>query len=124
MQGIAERGVNQVEVFEERGPICAGELRALIQVDQHLIFRLASPHRHEQRLQYDVGGLTALDCLANHSAGIEIDDDREVGESLDGPDIGDVRDPGRVGSRYVELPVERIVDNDGRRQPYLPGRRP
>ena len=105
--------MNQIVVVEERGPIHAGELRALIRVDQHLALRLAPPDRHEQRLQHDVRGLTALHCPTDNPAGIEIDDDREIGEALGGPDIGDVRDPCPVRSLDVELPVERIIDNDG-----------
>ncbi len=49
--------------------------------------------------------------------GIEIDDDDEIGEALTCPDIGDVRDPGRVWSLDVELPVERIIDDDRRLPP-------
>jgi len=66
-----------------------GELRALIQVDQHLVLRLASPHRHEQGLQHDVRGLSALHRPAYDPARIEIDDDGKVSETLAGSDIGD-----------------------------------
>ena len=45
--------VIQVMVLDERGPVHAGELRALIRVDRHLTLRLAPRHRHQQRLQYD-----------------------------------------------------------------------
>jgi len=55
-------------------------------MDQNLILGLASPYRHEQGLQHDVRGLTALHCPANHPAGIEIDDDGKVGETLAGPE--------------------------------------
>ena len=106
--------VNQIVVPEERGPVHAGKLRALIRVDQHLVFRFASPHRHKQGLQYDVRGLAALHRPADDTTGVEIDDDREIGEALTGSDIGDVRDPRRVWSLDVELPVERIIYDDGR----------
>src|SRR5690606_9540054 len=35
--------VNQIVVLEERIPVHAGELRALVRVDQHLTLRLAPP---------------------------------------------------------------------------------
>ncbi|MND35526.1 hypothetical protein D3C80_261660 [compost metagenome] len=38
----------------------------------------------------------------------------QIGEALTGPDIGDVRDPDLVRSRYIKLPVERVIDDDGR----------
>lgn len=83
-------------------------------MDQHLILRFASPNRHKQGLHYDVGGLAALHRPADDTTGIEIDDDGEIGKALTGPDVGDVRDPGRVWSCDVELPVERIIYDDGR----------
>lgn len=106
--------VNQILVLEERCLVHAGELRDLILVDKYLILLLASPHRHEQRLQHDVGVLTALHCPADPPAGIGIEDDSEVGEALDGPVIGDVRDRCLVRTLDVKLPGDRIVDNDGR----------
>lgn len=51
---------------------------------------------------------------ADNTTGIEINDGGEIGEVLTGSDIGDVGDPGRVWSRDVELPVERIIYGDGR----------
>lgn len=88
-------------VSEERCSVHAGDLRALIRVDQHLVLRFASPHGHKQSLQYDIGGLAALHCPADDPAGIEVDDDRKVSEALAGSDVCDVRDPGLVRSRYV-----------------------
>ena len=104
--------VNQIVVPEERGPVHAGKLRALIRVDQHLVFRFASPHRHEQSLQYDVRGLSALHRPADDPARIEVDDNRKVSETFAGSNVSDVRDPGLVRSCYVELPVELIIDDD------------
>ena len=50
-------------------------------MDQHLIFRFASPLRDKQGLQYDVRGLAALHCPADDMTAIEIDDDSEIGEA-------------------------------------------
>ncbi len=58
--------------------------------------------------------MAALRRPADNTTGIEINDDGEIGEALTGSDIGDLRDPGGVWSRDVELPVERIVYGDGR----------
>ena len=106
--------VNQIVVPEERGPVHAGELRTLIRMNQHLVLRFTSPHRHEQSLQYDVRSLSALHSPADDPARIKVDDDRKVSEALAGSDVGDVRDPGLVRSRDVKLPVECVVDSDGR----------
>jgi hypothetical protein len=78
-------------------------------MNQHLVLRLSPSHRHEQSLQYDVRGLSALHRPADDPAGIEVDDNRKVSEALAGSDVGDVRDPGLVWSLYVELPVERVA---------------
>lgn len=87
------------------------------------VFRFALPHRHKQGLQYDVRGLVALHRPADDTTGIEIDDDREIGEALTGLDRGDVRDPRRVLSLDVELSVERIIYDDGRPAAIDAGRR-
>jgi len=42
---------------------------------------------------------------ADDTAGVEIDDDGEVGETFLSPDVGDVGDPGPVWHVHVELPV-------------------
>lgn len=106
--------VNQIVVLEERGPVHADELRTLIQMNKDLVLRLSPPHRHEQSLQYDVRGLSALHRPADDPTGIEVDDNRKVSEALAGLDVSDVRDPGLVRSRYVKLPVERVLDSNGR----------
>ncbi|MNL76418.1 hypothetical protein D3C87_2023840 [compost metagenome] len=53
--------VNQIVVPQEARPIHAGELGALVGVDQHRILRLAAPDRHVKRLQDDLTGLSALE---------------------------------------------------------------
>ena len=47
----AAHGVRKIVDAQEGGPIHAGELAALIGVDQHLRLGFASPDRHEQGLQ-------------------------------------------------------------------------
>lgn len=106
--------MNQIVMLEERGPVHAGELRALVRVYQHLFLRLASPHGHKQSLENDIGGLAALHRPTDHTTRIEVDDNGEIGEALAGSNVGDVRHPGSVWSRHVELPVERIIDDDRR----------
>ena len=46
--------------LEERRPVHAGELGALIGMDQHPVPGLAPPHGHQQSLQDNVRCLTAL----------------------------------------------------------------
>jgi len=106
--------MNQIVVPEERCPVHAGEPGALIRVDQHLFLRLAPPYSHEQSLQYDVGGLAALHCPADHTTRIEVKDDSQISETFAGSDVGDIRHPGRVWSCHIKLSVERVVDGDGR----------
>ena len=117
------RRVNQIVVPEERGPVHAGKLRAQIRMKQRLVLRFASPHRNEQRLQYDVGGLSALRRPTDGTTGIEIDDDGEIGEALTGSDVGNIRDPGFVRSRYVKLPASVLSMAIEGLPPYMPGRR-
>lgn len=75
---------------------------------------ISSPNHHKQGLQYDVRGLAALRRPADDTTGIEIDDDGEIGEALTGLDVGDGGDPCRIRIRDVELPVKRIIYDDGR----------
>ena len=79
---------------DEGRPVHAGELRALIRMDQHPLLRLAPPYRHVQRLQHRIGGLPPLHRPAHHTAEIEIDHDSQIGKALPGADVGDVGHPG------------------------------
>lgn len=101
-------------VPQEQAPLHAGELRALIRLDQHLILRLAPPPSHEQGLQHDIHGVTAPPGPTDHTTGVAINDDGKIGEALAGPDVGYVRNPHVVRKLDVELPVKRVIDNDGR----------
>ena len=99
---------------QEGVTIHAGELAALIGVDQHLRLGFASPDRHEQGLQDDVRGLAALHRPSDDTPRIEVDDHREIGKALLRPDVGDVRHPDTIRCFDVELPVEDIVDYEPR----------
>lgn len=66
---------------QEGSPVHAGKLAALIRMDQHLGLRLSSPNGHKQRLQHDVGRLTALHAPTHHAPGIEVDDHGEIGKN-------------------------------------------
>ena len=89
------------------------KLRPLIGMDQHSVLRLPAPHRHQQRLQDKVRGLSALHGPADHPAGVEIDNDGQIGEALQCPDICDVGHPDPVRRFNVELSVECVVNDHG-----------
>ncbi|RYG95920.1 MAG: hypothetical protein EON58_13215 [Alphaproteobacteria bacterium] len=57
-----------IVVPDERGLVHAGELRALIRVVEFFVLRIVLPHRHEQRLSYDVRGLASLQRQADVTA--------------------------------------------------------
>lgn len=97
--------MNQIVVFQERSPIRAGELRALVPVDQHLVLRRAPPRGHEQSLQHDVRGLAALQCPADDPAGIEVDDDGQISKTFARPDVGDVRGAATSNCRSSVLSI-------------------
>lgn len=58
--------------------------------------------------------LSALHRPADDPAGIKIHHYRDIGEALVGSDVGDISDPGLVRGRDVELPIQRVVDDNGR----------
>lgn len=103
---------------DEGCPIHAGELRALVRVDQHALLGLAPPYRH---VQHDIGGLPALHRPTHHAAGIKIDHDGQIGKALQGADVGDVRHPGPVWRSHVELAIQGVVDRQGRLANKAPG---
>ena len=105
-------GVNQIVVSQEAGPVHAGELRALVGVDQHRILWLAAPDRHVQGLKDDLAGLPALQRPADDAAREQVDDHGQISKALHGLDIGDVAHPGGVRCMDVELPGQGVVDYD------------
>ena len=94
----------------ERSPVHAGELRALVRVDQDPMLRLAPPYRHMQSLQDHIGGLPALHRPAHHAAGVEIDHDGQIGKALQGANVGDVCHPGPILRSHIKLAIQRVVD--------------
>ena len=56
----AAHAVFEVVLLQERDPVDAGELCALIRVDQNFTCWLSAPHCREQGMQHQIGGLTAL----------------------------------------------------------------
>ena len=59
--------VFKIVLPQECSPVHAGELRALVRVDQHLALRLPAPDGHEQGLQDHIGGLAALHRPADNT---------------------------------------------------------
>ena len=107
------RRVFQVVGLQERGSVHAGELRSLVRVDQNLAPRLPAPHRHQQCLQDQVGGLAVLHRPAHHAAGVDVDHYRQIGEAFLRPDVGDVGHLCLVGCRNIELAGQRVADHSG-----------
>lgn len=99
---------------DERSPVHACELRALIRVDQHPVLRLAPPYRHVQRMQHHIGGLAALHRPTLHAAGVKVEHDRQIGKAFQSADVCDVCHPGAVGRGHVKLAIQRVVDRQGR----------
>ncbi len=66
-------------VFQERCTIHAGKLGTLVKMDEHLVRRLASPHRHKKGLQNDIRCLTALHRPTNDTTRIQVDHDGQIG---------------------------------------------
>ena len=64
--------------------------------------------RHRQRLLREVTGEPSLQRPADHGAGVEIEDDREIEPALRGPDIGDVPGPYLVWTRHRELAITYV----------------
>lgn len=83
-------------------------------MDQHLVLRLSAPDGHQQGLEDGFCRLAALHGLTDYLTGVEIDDHHQVGKTFQYPDVGDVCDPGFVRRFYIELPIQRIVDDQQR----------
>jgi len=103
--------VFQIVVLQERSPVHAGELGALVGVDEHLVLRLPAPDGHEQCLQDNIRRLTVLHRPTDNATGMEVDHDGQIGEAFQRPDVGNIRHPNPVGRIHVELPIERVVDD-------------
>jgi hypothetical protein len=79
-----------------------GILTASIRVVQQPGFGGAMADRHRQRLLREITGEPSLQRPADHGAGVEIEDDREIEPALRGPDIGDVPGPHTRFGRVTE----------------------
>ena len=64
--------------------------------------------RHRQRLLREITGKPRLQRPADHGAGVEVEDHRQIEPALRGPDIGDVPSPYLVGLRDRELAIEHV----------------
>lgn len=60
----------------------------MIRLHQNLFLWLSPTDSHQQRLQHDIRCLKALHRPANDAAGIEIDDDGQIGKTFIGSDVG------------------------------------
>ncbi len=107
----AAHAVFKIMLLQERCPVHAGELGALVRVDQNLAFGLSAPYGHEQSLQNQISGLAALNGPANNTPRIEINDNSQTGKALVGFDIGDVCDPGRIRCRNIKLTIQSVIDS-------------
>ena len=87
---------------DEGRPVHAGELQALIRMDQYRLLRFAPPYHHVQRLQNHFGGLPALHRPTHHALGVEVDQDSQKGKALQGVDVGNVCHPG-CGSAWKKI---------------------
>lgn len=110
-----------VVVLQERGPLQACKLAALIRMHQHAALRFAPPDGGEQSLQDDIGRLPGLHRPSDDAALEKVKHDRQVGEALVGADVGDVGHPGLVWRLGIEPAIERVVDGKGRLAAILAG---
>ena len=62
-------------------------------MDQYFASRFAPPDGHQQGLQNKVRVLATVCCPTDHTAGIQVNHNRQIQESFPGLDIGDVGDP-------------------------------
>ena len=85
-----------------------GILAAPIRVVQQPRFGGAMADRHRQRLLREITGKPRLQRPADHGAGVEVEDHRQIEPALRGPDIGDVPSPYLVGLRDRELAIEHV----------------
>src|SRR5690606_40227117 len=94
--------------LQERLPIAAGELTALVGVDHHARSRLATPCRGDQRLQHQIAGHRRCRGPAHDLARIQVHHCRQEQPALVSANVGDVRDPDLVRGLWREVPVEYI----------------
>src|SRR6185312_713634 len=99
---------HQVVLAQEILPVMATELAALIRMQQDLLWWLAAPYGHHQRVQYQRPIDPRSHRPADDLAGKQVEHDRQVEPVLMGAKIGDVGHPGAIGLAHVELPLQMI----------------
>jgi len=68
-----------------------------------------------QRVQHESGVGGAAHAPAHDTLGVGVDDEGDEDEALSGRDVGEVRQPQRVRTRSVELPVHSVERTNGGR---------
>jgi len=94
--------------LEEALILIAGELATAVRVQDHGTTILSLPQSHQDGLENELPVLARTHRPAHHTARVEIQDDAEVQPAFGGSDVGDVRDPLRVGLVRREVTVQMI----------------
>src|SRR6516165_9095081 len=89
--------------------LVAGVLAAAIRVMQQTLRRLAVLQGHLQGVQRDAAFEPFTQRPADHATREQIEDDRQVQPTLQGPDIGNVGDPAAVEGGHCKPPVQQIL---------------
>ncbi len=96
-------------VCREQLRVChGGILAAPIRVVQQPGFGGAMADRHCQRLLRKITGEPSPQRPADHGAGVEVEDHRQIEPALRGPDVGDVPGPHPVRMLNRELAIEGV----------------
>jgi len=91
---------------------------------------LPGPDRHLQRVEHQLGAHARRGAPADDPAGERVEHERDEDHPGPGRDIGVVRDPQRIRSGRVEVPLDQVRRAAGRRigpgraDPTLPRRAP
>lgn len=102
-------------VPEKLLPVAAGILAALVGVHDHLPIRAATPQGHEDRSHDEIGLHPCVHRPADHLAGEEVEDNRQVQPAFLCPNIGDVGAPDVVGTGDIEVLLEPMGCHHGQR---------
>ncbi len=80
--------------------------------DGGMSFAGALPQRHPQRDHHQVGLLGRRGVPGHDPLGVDVEDERDVGETGPGPDVGEVGDPGEVRGRGGEVAIQQVPGPD------------
>lgn len=97
---------DQLVGLQELLPFFAGELTALVRVQQNRRFGLAAPQRHDQRAQHQIGVDARAHAPADDLAREQVQHHGQVQPALVRADVGDVGHPGLVGLLDLELALQ------------------